>query len=209
MKGHETSLVHLGRLGNEHFALDLNAPRILRLEPQHAPEAQEQHSPIRSITVGELFHAEHDDPMRPEYYRCDKVDFASTAAPHRRVQKVFQALCAPHSYPPLWRSGPSLSYSRLNGDTPSVAIVDLGKDACLFESPRDRRVHLRLGWSQTAHSFPLSEEQLKALRMQPEAAVKGIKALKPLLGFKPAFALLAFTLPEGGYCRKLVVSILP
>lgn len=209
MKSNETTLVHLGRLGNEHFALDLSAPRILRLEPQHAPENLEQKNEIRAIRVGELFQAEHDDPMRPEYYRCDKVDFVSATAERRKVRKVLQSLSAPHFHPPLWRSGPSLSYSRLNGDTPSVAIVDLGKDASLFENPRDRRVHLHLGWGQSAQSFPLSEEQLKALQAQPEAAVKGAKALKVVLGFKPSFALLAFTLPESGYCRKLVVSILP
>ncbi len=206
-KSHRTPLIHLATLGREHFALDLSNERLLRLETLSLETASSEIAPLAPLMVGELTTDEHPDPMRPELFRCDTLQVANAKAPRRRTRKVLERLAAPTHQPPLWRSGPSVAYSRLVGMHPSTAILSLTKSMSIFESPRDHLLHLGFSWNETMDSLPLSLELCERLIAQPAQPVSGRKALKAILGYRPSFALVAYALPEDGYCKKVVVGL--
>jgi hypothetical protein len=104
-------------------------------------------------------------------------------------------------------SGPSVAYSRLTGFHPSTAVLSLRNSVRIFENPRDRLLHLGFAWNDTVDSLPLSENLLRLLKAQPTGPVVGKKAIKSILGYVPNTALVAYALPEDGYCKKVVVGL--
>lgn len=200
---------YLGTAANEHFVLDTKGARVLRLEPKQPPAEEFAPVPYLPISVGEIFESEHADPMRPEFRHCDMLATSATKLKKRRVRKSLKRLVAPAHYPPLLVTGPSIAYARLQGDIPSVGILPLVKTSAIRIDARDGRPHLHVEWQHAHHSIPLTDEMVTRLGVLEEEQVLHPKELKGLLGFKPRFVLLGFALPQDGYCRKVVIALLP
>jgi hypothetical protein len=202
-------LNYLGTAASEHFVLDAKGVRVLRLEPKQAPTEEFVPTPYLPISVGEIFESEHADPMRPEFRLCDMLTTSASKLKKRRIRRSMKRLVAPAHYPPLLVTGPSVSYSRLQGDIPSIGILPLAKTSAIRLDARDGRPHLHVEWQHAHHSIPLTEEMSARVGPIEDAQVLHPKELKAILGFKPHFVLLGFALPQDGYCRKVVIALLP
>lgn len=200
-------LYYLGKMGDEIFALDPSEKRFVRLvlkDPDY-----EEIKLFSGFDALEMITSEPPDPARPELSEAAAIQKEESRVKTRRVKKILEHLFAPENFPPLWLPGPSVKYASMTGDSPSIALIRLGKEQALLRDPRTNEVQFGFPWKGGFHAFPLSAKYQELLKGDVTDTIASRKGIKPLLNMVPGALVLAFTPPHDGYCKKMVVSILP
>ncbi len=202
-----SQLYYLGKVENEIFALDPNEKRFVRLILKE--DQDEEIGLFSGIEAIEMASSEPPDPARPELSEALAINQEGGKIRARRVKKILGDLFAPDNFPPLWLPGPSVKYASMTGDSPSVALIRLGKEQALLRDPRSNEVQFGFPWKGGFHAFPLSPKYQELLAQNVSDTVTSKKGIKGLLDMVPGALVLAFSPPRDGYCKKIVVSILP
>ncbi len=200
-------LYYLGKMEDEIFALNPSERRFVRLVLKDPGD--EEFKLFSGFDAKEMITSEPPDPARPELSEAVAIEKEEGRVKARRVKKILQHLFAPENFPPLWLPGPSVKYASMTGDSPSIALIRLGKEQALLRDPRSNEVQFGFPWKGGFHAFPLSDEYQELLKDEVTDTISSRKGIKPLLNMVPGALILAFSPPNDGYCKKTVVSILP
>lgn len=183
----------------EFVVLDTAELRLLRLIAARVGEVVQL-----GYVVLEHEHApEEADPARPELREVGEVRPTDRSPRRRHLVGWLERLCASERLPPLGIPGPSVPYARFDAATPSLAV--LGLREARVEHGRTGELVLAFAWGPLTQTLPLTKD-LEA-RLAHAAPIRGRTGWQQALGRAPRFALVAFTPPEGGYCRKVVVNV--
>jgi hypothetical protein len=148
----------------------------------------------------------HDDV--PDAAQPELVDLAAPPRPvgrvlPRRAERRLRPLLHPPRLPLLGFSGNAVPYWTLEGNRPSVALIEPER---LAVGTGEGGHTCRFLWRDGYHELPLLDWWLLA-RLGDGAA--GPRELARLLGHAPDRLVVALTPPMQGYCYKAVVGVLP
>jgi len=154
------------------------------------------------IAGGRLAHDEQPDVAHPEL-----VDLSGAPRPQgrlapRRAERWLRPLLHPPRIPLLGFPGNSVPYWTLEGDRPSVALIEPEKVALAYTDSGHICCFL---WKECHHELPLLDWALLG-RLGTDS---GARALRRALGHAPERLVVALTPPMQGYCYKAVVGVLP
>ncbi|MHB8190116.1 MAG: hypothetical protein ACYDHP_06810 [Ferrimicrobium sp.] len=185
----------------EHDALiaDTSTARLIRLEVTSATE------PTTPCYV-DLEHLEatpDSDPARPELAQVKALHAVSRPPKPRLIDRVLQSLRASESIPPLNLPGPSVAYGRFDGLVPSCCVIALNTPTLAID--RAATPNLGFSWNGVNHHIPLTQGLTEMLH--PSGPITHPRQWKLVRKAAPEFAVLAFTTPHEGYCKKWVVSL--
>lgn len=200
-------LYYLGKMEDEIFALDPSEKRFVRLVLKDPDDGEIKL--FSGFDAIEMITSEPPDPARPELSEAASIAKEEGRVKERRVKKILEHLFAPENFPPLWLPGPSVKYASMTGDSPSIALIRLGKEQALLRDPRTNEIQFGFRWKGGFHAFPLSDTYQELLAGEVADTIVSRKGIKPLLNMVPGALILAFSPPKEGYCKKMVVSILP
>jgi hypothetical protein len=159
-----------------------------------------------AVASGQLGAIDMDDAAEPE--RADLTEpLRPTARLHpRQAERWLRPLLHPPRPPLLGLAGNALPYWTLQGDRPSVALIE----------PDDVGVARAAGgyvcrfmWLGTFHELFLQDRRLTAALARHPVERAGGRQLHSLLGHAPDRLLVALTPPREGYCYKAVMAVLP
>lgn len=199
----------IGNLEKEVFVLNVDTRRILRVSPDSFEPGFDAVRPFQRVILTDSHPSATPDLMRPEHETASSIAHTDAKPSTRAARSALKEFVPPQDRPPLWVSGPSVPYSRMTGDLPSTAVLEVSKDSYLYRNPRDGLLHWNFPWGRTRHSIPLSDELTSLMGEFDEETKLSTKQMKEVLGYRPSFLLCALRLPTDGYCRKTVVALLP
>jgi hypothetical protein len=159
-----------------------------------------------AVASGQLADADMDDAAEPE--RAELTEpLRPTARLHpRQAERWLRPLLHPSRPPLLGLAGNAFPYWTLQGDRPSVALIEpeqigvaraAGGYVCRFL------------WLDTFHELFLQDRRLTAALGRRRLEQCGGRQLHDLLGHAPDRLLVALTPPVQGYCYKAVMAVLP
>jgi len=165
---------------------------------------------IDAFTVARCRIADPEQP--PDFSRPEAVEL--TAPPesvsrmsHRRAERWLRPLRLPDNAALLGFSGPTVPYWTLEGDRPSLALVDPRWSPQVRWTPDGLRCRFR--WRNSVEDLALDDHRVEgAIQRLPSPRVS-LRQLQHQLGYRPHRMLVALTPPIRGYCHKSVVALLP
>jgi hypothetical protein len=183
--------------------VDLASGTLLRTHHPAVPERLERFS-IASATIA---HWQQQRPEQPE-----SVDFVDSPSQTGRLvgwkaDRVLRQLLHPRGRYLLGAQGPTVPCWMLDGNRPSVSIVEPETPLTVIVS--ERGVRARFGWNRHWVEAPLEDpEVLARLDWLPNSPLQG-RALTSALGFRPDRMVLAWSRPRSGHCYRVVAGLLP
>jgi hypothetical protein len=159
-----------------------------------------------SVASGELARGEMAEPAQPE-----RAELAGPPRPAghlnpRKAERWLRPLLHPTRPPLLGLTGNAIPYWTLEGDRPSVTLIE----------PEEIGVARAAGgfvcrflWLSIFHELFLYDRRLVAALERRDAQRCGERELHRLLGHAPDRLLVALTPPIRGYCYKAVMAVLP
>ncbi len=189
----------LARIESDAIVADTGTGRLVRLEiPEDVTLENASYIDLeRAERVPEV------DPARIELIRAKAVRVPPHPLKPRTLFKLLEEFAASEGLPPLILPGPSVAYSRFDGFTPSCAVIGLHKPSVDLQSPLAPRIGFR--WNEMTHHFPLTDQlaaRLTHISLDPASRKRGKTVLTD-----PHFAVLAFSTPQNGYCKKWVTEL--
>ncbi|ACU54549.1 hypothetical protein Afer_1632 [Acidimicrobium ferrooxidans DSM 10331] len=183
----------------EFIILDRAELRLIRVIAQRSGELTNF-----GYVVLEHEHAPDEaDPARPDLRIAAEVSPTEQVAKRRHLVSWLERLSASERLAPLGHPGPSVPYARFDGTRPSLAVVAL-RDPTLGRGRNDEAV-LEFSWGSLRQLMPVTKE-LEA-RLGGGPTITHRKGWQHAFGRVPRFALAAYTPPDHGYCRKLIVTL--
>jgi hypothetical protein len=148
-----------------------------------------------------------EDREPPDAARPELIDLADAPVrlgrlPVRRAARFLRPLLHPRRRPLLDFVGPAVPFWTLNGDRPSVAIVEPERAPRLVRAATG--YECRFGWDGRGYALPFAD-----LRLSAALDRRRTTDVTRLLGFPPRRLLVALTPPAQGYCYKVVAGLLP
>jgi hypothetical protein len=156
------------------------------------------------VVTSRLAHDDGADAAHPEL-----VDLAVAPQPRarllpRRAERWLRPLLHPPRLPLLGFAGNAVPYWTLEGDRPSVGLIEPER----LVVARTASGHAcRFLWQGSYHELPLLDWWL--LSRTGVDGDLGARPLDRLLGYAPDRLVVALTPPMQGYCYKAVVGMLP
>lgn len=147
------------------------------------------------------------DPARPEAVELAGAPRPAGRLTPRRAERYLAALQHPRRLPILGFSGVTIPYWKLEGDRPSVALLDVNGGPEIHPGPWG--LECRFGWAGEIHQYPLADRRLDSRLTTMGVQRMGSRDLSRLLEYRPRRLLIALTPPIDGYCHKTVAALLP
>lgn len=124
-----------------------------------------------------------------------------------RLDRLLRPLAHPTGRPLLGFHGSSIPSWQLDGDRPSVALLELG--AAFSVTVDDFGVGCQFMWNGLPQNVRFEDPRLLArLDWLPHNPLSG-RALDQVLGFTPQRLVLALSRPVNGHCYKVAAAALP
>ena len=161
-----------------------------------------------AVVSGEIAGAlEPPDPARPEALELTGAPRLVGRMSLRRAERLLAPLRHPPRLPLLGLGANAVPYWTLNGQGPSLALIELRQNPRLRWGQAGLECHFV--WEGTPHELPVVNRTLvhhvEASGLFP--ASRG--DVERLLGYRPRRLLVMLTAPQDGYCHKAVGAILP
>lgn len=148
------------------------------------------------------------DPARPELVEIRNITSLGQIRKKRVVSSLCEASNAPEHLPLLGFNGPSVSYSQVTGNSPSVTIIKLTKRQAIRKNSYGE-VTISFPWGPIIASLPIVNESELQLFERENRPLSSDKEIAQVLGFKPKYLIVALAKPHAGYCKKTCVGLLP
>jgi len=159
-----------------------------------------------SIASGELAPGDMADASQPELAELTGP-LQPTARLHpRKAERWLRPLLHPPRPPLLGLTGNAIPYWTLEGDRPSVSLVE-PDEVGAARAPGG--YVCRFMWEHTFHELFLRDPRLLAALESRRVQSCGERQIRNLLGHAPDRLLVALTAPIQGYCYKAVMGVLP
>ena len=159
-----------------------------------------------SVASGELAPGDMFDAAEPELAELTGP-LRPTARLHpKRADRWLRPLLHPPRPPLLGLTGNAIPYWTLEGDRPSVSLVE-PEEVGVARAPGG--YVCRFIWQHTFHEVFLRDRRLLAALESRRIPNCGERQIRNLLGHAPDRLLVALTAPIQGYCYKAVMGILP
>jgi hypothetical protein len=183
--------------------VDLVSGTLLRTHHPAIAERLERFSVV-SATVSNW---QQQRPEQPE-----SIDFLHAPTLTGRMvgwkaDRLVRHLMHPGGHYLLGSQGPSVPCWMLDGDRPSVSIVE--PETPLTVIVGEKGVRARFGWNQHWVEAALEDAQvLSRLDWLPKSPLSG-RALTAALGFRPDLMVMAWSRPKNGHCYRVIAGLLP
>src|SRR5437660_2006259 len=170
------------------------------------------HPPVREclhpydVAAGRLADADDPDWSRPELVSLAGPPMRTGRVSRRRAERYLRPLLHPSRPPLLGFGAGSIPYWMLEGDRPSVTLVEPDR-LCVVRDTSVFRCHF--DWEGVYHDLPLQDRRLAAVLDRLGRRGYGEANLRAVAGFRPGRLLVALTPPHRGYCYKAVAALLP
>ena len=199
---------YMGHLGAEVFGLNLATCRINRIEAAPLSQALKLQA-FGAFAVDHLDRHYLLDASRPELVGGGSITEISERLSSRKLRGMLEENVIAEQSPILGSLGPSVSYAGLTGNRPSTALIKVGRNFAIERSQRSGKLSATFPWGATLLSYPLLDTRSVATFPPEEDVIQNQRALGRLLGFRPTYVLIALARVHAGYCKKVVVKLLP
>jgi hypothetical protein len=159
-----------------------------------------------SVASGELAPADMFDAAQPELAELTGPLQPRARLHPRKADRWLRPLLHPPRPPLLGLTGNALPYWTLEGDRPSVSLVE-PTEVGVARAPGG--YVCRFIWQHTFHELFLRDRRLLAALESRRVQSCGQRQIRNLLGHAPDRLLVALTAPIQGYCYKAVMGVLP
>jgi hypothetical protein len=159
-----------------------------------------------SVASGELAPADMFDAAQPELAELTGPLQPRARLHPRKADRWLRPLLHPPRPPLLGLTGNALPYWTLEGDRPSVSLVE-PTEVGVARAPGG--YVCRFIWQHTFHELFLRDRRLLAALESRRVQSCGERQIRNLLGHAPDRLLVALTAPIQGYCYKAVMGVLP
>ncbi len=183
--------------------VDLASGTLLRTHHPVVPQRLAQFGVV-SATVSQW---QQQRPEQPE-----AIDFLHAPTLTGRLvgwkaDKIIRPLIHPAGHYLLGSQGPSVPCWMLDGDRPSVSIVEPETPLTILVG--ERGVRARFGWNKHWVEAPVEDAQvLSRLDWLPNSPLTG-RPLIAALGFRPDRMVMAWSRPKSGHCYRVIAGLLP
>ena len=168
-----------------------------------------QHEPLNILDVGTTFIADvqQERPDQPESVDVTSpLERVGRLGRHRQ-ERLLRQLVHPAQHQLFGFHGSSIASWRLDGERPSVGLVQPGDD--LQVSVGERGVRCQFSWNGLPQDLAFEDPRLLArLDWLTAKALRG-RQLRDALGFRPGRLVVALSRPVNGHCYKIAAAALP
>ena len=159
-----------------------------------------------SVAGGRLGAPYIDDALEPERADLNEPLRPSARLHPRKAERWLRPLLHPNRGPLLGMSGNAIPYWTLQGDRPSVTLIEPDH----FAVARAAGGYVcRFLWLDTFHELILRDRRLVGALRRRQVQRCGGRDLERFLGHPPDRLVVALTPPVQGYCYKAVMAALP
>jgi len=159
-----------------------------------------------SVASGKLALGDMFDAAQPELAELTGPLHPTTRLNPRKAERWLRPLLHPPRPPLLGLTGNAIPYWTLEGDRPSVSLVE-PDEVGVARAPGG--YVCRFMWEYTFHEVFLRDRRLLAALESRRVQSCGERQIRNLLGHAPDRLLVALTAPIQGYCYKAVMAVLP
>ncbi|MBV8162616.1 MAG: hypothetical protein JO265_16990 [Acidimicrobiia bacterium] len=159
-----------------------------------------------SVASGELAPGDMCDASQPELAELSGPLRPTARLNPRKAERWLRPLLHPPRPPLLGLNGNAIPYWTLEGDRPSVSLVE-PEEVGIAQAPGG--YVCRFVWEHTFHELFLRDRRLLAALEAGRLSRCGGRQIRHLLGHGSDRLLVALTAPIQGYCYKAVVGVLP
>lgn len=147
------------------------------------------------------------DIVRPEAVVLASAPERIGSLTVRRAERYLQALRHPPQGPLLGFGGVTVPYWTIEGDRPSLAIVEPSEGPLILAGPGG--YDCRFGWNGGVHQLPLGDRRLAEQLFRLRRRRSSPRELTRILGHRPGRLLVVIAGPTDGHCTKQVAALLP
>jgi len=160
------------------------------------------------IASGQIADANHPiDASRPETVYLDRAPEHIGSLTPRRAERYLEPLHHPRRRSLLGFPGAMVPYWTLNGDQPSLTLVDLPAGAQVRREAH--QYECRFIWQSMGYHLPLVDRRLVNRLDGVGWPRYSSRDLESVLGHRVRRLLVALSPPHEGYCYKVVAAMLP
>jgi len=160
------------------------------------------------VVSAQIADANHPiDASRPETVYLDHPPRHVGALSARRAERWLEPLHHPRRRSLLGFPGATVPYWTLNGDQPSLTLVDLVAGTQVHREPK--QYECRFTWQSVRYHLPLVDRDLTDRLDDIGWPRYTSRDLESVLGQRVRRLLVALSPPHGGYCYKVVAALLP
>ena len=201
--GAHLDLLVLASEANGSIGVDLESGAFVRA--RHPVNNRRMLRPF-SVARGELAPGDMFDASQPELAEFTGPPRPTLRLNPRKADRWLRPLLHPPRPPLLGLAGNAIPYWTLEGDRPSVSLVE-PQEIGVARAPGG--YVCRFIWEHTFHELFLRDRRLLAALASQQVERCGERQLAHLLGHGPDRLLVALTAPIQGYCYKAVMGVLP
>ena len=201
--GAQLDLLVLASEPNGSIGVDLASGAFVRA--RHPATAGRVLRPF-SVASGQLAPGDMFDAAQPELAELNGPLRPSARLHPRKAERWLRPLLHPPRPPLLGLTGNAIPYWTLEGDRPSVSLVE-PEQVGVARAPGG--YVCRFMWEHTFHELFLRDRRLLAALESRRVQSCGERQVRNLLGYSPDRLLVALTAPIQGYCYKAVMGVLP
>jgi len=147
------------------------------------------------------------DTVRPEAVALASAPERIGTLTVRRAERYLQVLRHPAHGPLLGFAGVTVPYWTIEGDRPSLAIVEATDGPLVLAGPGG--YECRFGWNGAVHQLPLGDRRLSEELFRLRRRRSSPRELTRILGYRPGRLLVVVAGPTDGHCTKQVAALLP
>jgi hypothetical protein len=159
-----------------------------------------------AVACGQLAPADMDDAAEPERAELIGPPRPTARIHPRQAERWLRPLLHPPRLPLLGLAGNAIPYWTLQGDRPSVALIEPNQ---VGVARSGAGYVCRFVWLDTFHELFLRDRRLTNALTRRQIERCGGRGLHAMLGHAPDRLLVALTPPVQGYCYKAVMAVLP
>jgi len=186
-------------------AVDVSSGALVRAIYSGEPE-----KPLQPFELVRAVIAE--DPDGPDPTQPDAVSLTAPPEPAGRVRgrqarRLIAPVLLPAGEPPFGFPGSAAQYWTIPGDRPSLAVLAPDRAPTVQMHGHDS-VTCRFAWSGADHELPVADRRLRHAMAAGDWPRLSGPTLRQVLGFDPAWLLVALSAPQAGRCYKVVAGML-
>jgi len=186
------------------LGVDLDSGAFVRARYHGEPQ------PLATFDIVSGLIADGDHPIdasRPETVYLDQPPQHLGSLTPRRAERYLEPLHHPRRRSLLGFPGAVVPYWTLNGDQPSLTLVDLAAGAHVRREAQQYKC--RFTWQSIQYHLPLVDRRLTNRLDGVGWPRYSSRDLESVLGHRVRRILVALSPPHQGYCYKVVAALLP
>jgi hypothetical protein len=185
-------------------AVDVSSGALVRARYSEPAEALAPFDLVRAIIAED---PDGPDPTQPEAVTLAGAPEREGRLRRRQVRRLVAPLLLPAGEQPFGFPGSAAQYWTVPGDRPSLAVLAPERPP-LVRDRGDGDVVCRFGWAGVQLELPVAHQPVRRAITGSRSVLSGTDPGQ-VLGFSPAYLVLALSDPQDGRCYKVVVGFLP